>query len=169
MFYEERDAPIKGRIAGALGSVLRWGFEPLRWIWSKIKSRGGRKPVALSFVLDEPQSRWSVARLGDKPGTHVHGHFYVTNTSDGDVMILKARLHKYPTDLLHVFTRHPEQNVYGRFPVLSHQMSEVTADFSFFPPIGRDRKALVADVIFTDNFGHEHRLLSLRFGYIGPG
>ena len=95
--------------------------------------------------------------LGDKPGTHVFGHFYVTNSSAGNVVILKARLRKYATEYAHVLTRHPEKNVFGRNAILSYRISAVIADFSFFPPIARGRETLTSDVIFTDNFGDEHR------------
>ena len=106
--------------------------------------------------------------LSDKPGRHVFGHFYVTNSSAGNVVILEARLRKYATEYAHVLTRHPEKNVFGRNAILSYRISAVIADFSFFPPIARGRETLTSDVIFTDSFGDEHRVRSARFPYIGP-
>ena len=47
-------------------------------------------------------------------------------------------------------------------------MSEVFADFSFFPAICAEREPLVADVIFTDNYGEEHAVPGVRFQYLGP-
>ena len=41
--------------------------------------------------------------------------------------------------------------------------SEVVVDFTFFPPMGRGREPIVASVIFTDNYGDEHLLQSVRF------
>jgi hypothetical protein len=45
-------------------------------------------------------------------------------------------------------------------------VSEVVADFTFFPPIGRDREPLITNVIFTDNHADEQPLRSVRFRYI---
>jgi hypothetical protein len=113
-------------------------------------------------VQNDLNCRWSVARLNEQPGTHVHGRWHVTNSSEGDVMILKARLGKYATRFAQVSTRHPddERDIFGNYPVLSHRMSEVSVDLSFFPPIGREHEPIVSDVIFTDNFGDEHRVRS---------
>jgi hypothetical protein len=39
-------------IAGAVGTLLRWGFTPFHLLWSKIKRRENRKKVAsICFVL----------------------------------------------------------------------------------------------------------------------
>jgi len=67
-----------------------------------------------------------------------------------------------------VFTRAPDREVFGSFPILAHRMSEVTADFPFFPSICSGRDPFVADVIFIDNFEVEHRVSSVRFAYVGP-
>jgi hypothetical protein len=84
-------------------------------------------------------------------------------------MILKARLGEHATRFVNVSTHHPEDDreIFGKFPVPSYQMSEVSADFTFFPPIGQGHEPIVSDVIFTDNFGDEHRVRT-RFSYIGP-
>jgi len=75
----------------------------------------------------------------------------------------------HETAFSHVFTRAPDQNVFGsRNPIVANRMSEITADFSFFPGIGFDRDPLITDVIFTDNYAEEHRVQSVRFQRIGP-
>jgi hypothetical protein len=98
----------------------------------------------------------------------VNGHWHVTNSSNSDVMILKARLGKYATRFARVGTHHPEDErpIFGDYPIQSHRMSEVSADFTFFPPIGRAPKPIISDVIFTDNFGNEYRVHT-QFSYIG--
>ena len=117
-------------------------------------------PIAGSYCQLRPasgRSHWVTNRA------HVFGHVYVTNSSAGNVVILKARLRKYATEYAHVLTRHPEKNVFGRNAILFYRISAVIADFSFFPPIARGRETLT-----TDNFGDEHRVRSARFPYIGP-
>lgn len=122
-------------IGGAVGGMLRWGFGPIRWVWSKIKGGPRRRPISLSFVQSDRECRWSVARRGEELGTHVHGHWHVTNSSEGNVVLLKARLGRYQTEFGFVLTRNSERNVFGRNAILSHRMTEVVADFSFFPSI----------------------------------
>jgi hypothetical protein len=53
-------------------------------------------------------------------------------------------------------------------PILAETMSEVTADFMFFPAICRGREPFVCDVIFTDKYEEEHEVRSVRFSYRGP-
>jgi hypothetical protein len=67
-----------------------------------------------------------------------------------------------------VSTYNPSVEGFGaNYPIHSNQMSEVSADFTFFPSIGRAPKPIISDVIFTDNFGNEHRVRT-QFSYIGP-
>jgi hypothetical protein len=104
-----------------------------------------------------------VGRFGSRTGTHLHGHWFVTNTSNHNLRLLKARLHQHGADFTNVFTQHPDWNVFGRYPIQPHALSEVVVDFTFFPPMGRGREPIVASVIFTDNYGDEHLLQSVRF------
>jgi hypothetical protein len=150
-------------------AMLGW-FKPLlRWFGSLFKRKAQPKGISLSFVPNDQRCHWSVARLNDQSGTHVNGHWHVTNSSESDVMILKARLGKYATRFAQVSTRHPEDErpIFGNYPIQSHRMSEVSVDFTFFPPIGRAPQPIISDVIFTDNFGNEYRVRS-QFSYIGP-
>jgi hypothetical protein len=119
-------------------------------------------------VTNDSQSGWNVATLGGQQGTHVHGKWHVTNLSDRNVVILKAQMEGYEATFSYVSTRAPGGDVFGRDnPILAHRMSEISADFTFFPGIGSDRDPLVADVIFTDNYA-EHRVRSVRFQRVGP-
>jgi len=86
----------------------------------------------------------------------------VTNASNCNVRLLKARLHKHGTDFTNVFTQHPDRNVFGRYPIQPHALWEVVMDFTFFPPMDGSREPIVARVIFT-NYGDEHPLRSVRF------
>jgi hypothetical protein len=153
---------------GATVGIIRWGLKPLRWLLSRNKSKAPEKSISLSFVPNDYRCLWGGAKLNDQSGTHVQGRWHVTNSSETDVMILKARLGKYATRFAPVATRHHEDErpIFGDYPIQSHRMSEVSADFTFFPPIGRAPKPIIIDVIFTDNFGNEHRVRT-QFSYIG--
>jgi hypothetical protein len=123
------------------------------------RRRAKQKGSSLSFVSNDRHCHWSGAKLNDQSGTFVNGRWHVTNSSESDVMILKARLGEYETRFARVETN-PR-------PIQSGRTLEVSADFTFFPPIGRAPKRIISDVIFTDNFGNEHRVRT-RFSYIGP-
>jgi hypothetical protein len=107
------------------------------WWRGKVKQKG----TSLTFVPNDLRCHWGGARHKDQSGTFVKGRWHVTNSSESDVMILKARLGKYETRFVNVSTRHPEDErlIFGDYPIQSHRMSEVSADFTFFPAIGRVR------------------------------
>jgi hypothetical protein len=162
-------------LMGWLATVLGWFAGPLRWVRSKFQraGKGATNDRPLRFVTDDSQALWSLAtsktNAGSQEGTHLHGIWHVTNISDRNVVILKARLEGHQTDFAHVSTQAPDENVFGsKNPILANTMSEVSADFTFFPGIGNRREPLTLDVIFTDNFGDEHRVRAVRFRYVGP-
>ena len=96
----------------------------------------------------------------NEPGTGVHGRRHVTNNSERNVVILKARLGKRVPRFAQVSTRHPDRKDHFRsdYPVLSHRMSEASVDLQFYPPIAQGHEPIISDVIFTDNFGNEYQL-----------
>jgi hypothetical protein len=153
-------------VIGLLIAVLPWDFQLLQRAWSKTtgtRFHPKREPPSLRFEQDERQSSWSATRFGSSAATHLHGHWFVTNTSNRNLRLLKARVHKHGVNFTNVFTQHPDRNVFGRYPIQPHALSEVVVDFTFFPPMGRGRDPIVASVIFTDNYGDEHLLQSVRF------
>jgi hypothetical protein len=153
----------------AIGTILGWFLKPLHWLRSRFKSKGQRESISLIFVQNDQHCQWSTALLNNQPGTHLCGRWYVTNNSERNVMILKARLAQHPTHHAQLVTRHPEKREYFKtnYPVMSRQMSEVVVHLTFFPPIRQGHEPIVGDVIFTDNFGNEYRVPS-RFFYVGP-
>ena len=141
----------------------------LHWFQSRTKSKAQQKDGSLIFVSKDLQCQWSEAISNKQSGTFISGYWNVTNSSERDVVILKARLSKYPSQLVQVLTRHPSDernNFESKYPIYSDQMSEVSADFTFFPAIGRAPKPITSDVIFTDNFGNKYRVPT-QFSFIG--
>jgi hypothetical protein len=130
-----------------------------------LKARLGKSAFRLALCL---RTRWSPVRGNEQSGTFIAGIWNVTNSSESDVVILKARLSKYQTQFVQISTYDPSVEGFGAsYPIHSNQMSEVSADFTFFPSIGRAPKPIISDVIFTDNFRNEHRART-QFSYIGP-
>ena len=156
-------------IGTPVSAVLMWSKPLLRSFQSRTKSKAQGKDGSLSFASKDLQCQWSGVISNKQSGTLVSGHWNVTNGSERDVVVLKARLSKYPSRLVQVSTHHPDdqRNIFGtNYPIYSGQMSEVSADFTFFPPIGRAPKPIISDVIFTDNFGSKYRVPT-QFSFIG--
>jgi hypothetical protein len=150
-------------------AILGW-FKPLlSWFRTLFKRKAQPKSAPITFVPNDLRCHWSGVRLDDQSGTFVNGHWHVTNSSERNVKILKARLGKYATPFVGVSTHHPEDEraIFGDYPIHAGRMSEVSVDFTLFPPIGRAPKPIISDVIFTDNFRNEHRVRT-QFYYIGP-
>ena len=156
-------------IGTPLGIIFGW-FKPLlRWFGSLFKRKAQPKSAPISFVPNDLHCHWSEGRLNNEPTTTVHGRWHVTNASESDVMILKARLGKHTAQLSQVTTAHhrgDKRDVFGNYPVRSHQMTEVMAVLEFFPAIHRAQEPIIIDVIFTDNFTNEHRVRT-EFYYLG--
>jgi hypothetical protein len=156
-------------IGTPIGAMLGW-FKPLvRWLRSRTKSTVEQKDVSLNFVQNDLHCHWQVVRLNNQPGTVIHGRWHVTNNSERNVLILKARLGKRVPHFADVSTRHPDRKDHFRndYPVLSHRMSEVEVTLQFYPSIGQGHEPIINDVIFTDNYEKEHRVRA-QFSYIGP-
>jgi hypothetical protein len=135
------------------GSYL---LKPLHRLRSHFEGKAQQRSV--TFVPNDRLCNWSEAKLKDHPATHINGHWDVTNSTDHDVTIPKARLAEYATPFAQLTRRSIPPN---------HQPLDFSADFTFFPPIGRAPEPITADVIFTDNFANEHRVRT-TFIYIGP-
>jgi hypothetical protein len=133
-------------IGGSIGIIFGWFLKPLRWFQARTKSKAEQKGISLSFVPNDLRCHWGEAKLNDQSGIYLKGRWHVTNSSESDVMILKARLGKYASRFAWVATRHPEDErpIFGNYPIRSHGMSEVSADFTFFTPIGRAPKPIIS-------------------------
>jgi hypothetical protein len=156
-------------IGTPLGTIRGWLKKPLDWFRSHIKSKVRQKSVSLIFAQSDFDCRWSEGKQNDQSATIVYGRWHVTNASESDVTIQKARMSKYETSLVQILTGDPNaRNVFGgNFPILYHNKSEVSVIFTFFPPIAQTPKPINSDVIFTDNFSNEYRVPT-EFTYIGP-
>jgi hypothetical protein len=161
-------------IAGALGSIFRFGLKPFRWLRSKLRRRsvhwtegGSERP--LRFVQDEQSSFWAPApaKAGQDIGNQVSGRWHVTNVSDRNIVLLRARLHGYQAmrGNVHAHGLRDDKVYPALMPIPAEKMGRVSADLFFFPAIISGNDPLVADIIFTDNYEKEHRVPS-RFRYI---
>jgi hypothetical protein len=103
-------------------------LKPLRWLRSRTKGKVPQKGILLSFVQNDLYCHWGRGgRLNDHSGTTVHGRWHVTNNSEDNVMILKARLGYHAARFVQVLTRDSkaEREIFGKYPIPSQQTSEV--------------------------------------------
>jgi hypothetical protein len=115
-------------IAGAIGAFAKWGWTPVAWALSKLaQARKRRKELSLRFVLDEHRSLWLPA--GTRQGTHVRGVWHVTNTSNRDVVILKARFRNHQAQHSLVLASKEDGSAFGAL-IRAQHISEIMADWS---------------------------------------
>src|SRR5262249_54854947 len=129
------------------------------WFRSKI----AQKPIDVSrplrFVQYEQQSFWGPSTMGDRQGTHVLGHWQVTNVSDRKVWLLQARLHGHPRPSFTQVMIQGKTGLHSKTtPVPAGHMATVVVSLNSFPPIASANEPIVTDIIFTDNFEEEHRV-----------
>jgi hypothetical protein len=155
-------------LLGLIWTGIKKGWAPFGWLLRRWRNHK-QKPSPLAFVADDNQARISRVQAGERVGSHAVAHFHVTNVSDYDVVLLKARMVGISHEYSSVSTAAGRQNMYdSRHPVRARSMSDVMADFTIFPQVKIKKGALIRDVIFTDNYGREHRVRSVRFKALGP-
>src|SRR5689334_23349336 len=79
-------------IGGAVMTIVKWGSEPARWLWSRVRG-ASEQDGPLHFVLDDARSFWSPS--SDGTGTYIRGHWHVTNSSPHTVHVLRVSLPRY--------------------------------------------------------------------------
>jgi hypothetical protein len=121
----------------------------------------GSFPGSLIFVNIRQQSFWGPAKGGEEEGTQLRGIWSVTNVSDRDHYILDARLDEHRTNYVVFSIEDPTTGLHSAKHVIRPKSTtELAANFFFFPPIISESVPLVADVVFTDNFGRQHLVRS---------
>jgi hypothetical protein len=151
-------------LVGTIGAILTWGRKPLSWMRSKVPARTVDEKGPIRFVLNEQQSFWST----NVQNTQVSGHWHVTNISERSVTLLAVRMPNLPQPQFSRVSTQALRTIERTFelanPIPPGQMTEALTSLTFIPPISRDEKnPLITDVIFTDNYGDEHRIRNVSF------
>ena len=127
-------------IIGGVFAAIKWGRGALTRLWrffSRYKPRVPRETVRIL-----PQFHhcwWGKGAVSGKPGMHLVGKWYVTNITGDPVLLLGTRIARPRTDGF-VLTRHPEQNIFGQYPILPGQTTEVHSDFWKSPQFAKWEK-----------------------------
>jgi len=92
----------------------------------------------------------------------VVGRWHVTSITGDNVRLLAAKISKPKTDG-HVLTRHPNENLFGSYPILPGETTEVSSDFWILPPVCKEGEDFRTSVILVDQCGNEHKIKNVVF------
>jgi hypothetical protein len=115
-------------IVKAIGEAFRRVWD----LWQKMYPAAPRKTVRLI-----PRSRrhwWHLGSVRKKPAMQLVSYWHATNITTAPVYLLGVRL-KHPGTEGGVLVQHPENNIFGNYPILPGDTVEVTADFWIQPPV----------------------------------
>ncbi len=98
------------------------------------------------------------------PAMQIVSRWYVTNVTDRPVNILAAPMPR-PKTTGHVITRHHNRDIYGRYTVPPGGTTEVSVDFWVKPPVRREGEEFKATIVLIDQFGNDHKVKNVLFGY----
>jgi len=161
------------RTIAAIVTILRGLFAAFKWgrgflvrAWHFVTRCEPRVPRESIRIL--PQMRgcwWRNGSVSGKPAMHIVGGWHVTNITGDNVRLLGAKLLKPKTEG-HVLTRHPHENIFGLYPTLPGETTEVDSDFWVMPPVRKEGEDFKTSVVLIDQFGNEHKIKNVVFA--GP-
>lgn len=94
----------------------------------------------------------------------VVSRWHVTNITNDQLLILGARIVR-PLAECHPLIEHPESRIFGSYPILPGDTSEVIADFWIQPPVREGGQAFKARIVLIDQYGNEHKTRKVVFEY----
>jgi len=155
-------AIVVGILSGVI-TLTEWGrnrWKKLRHFLTRYRPKVPRE--TLRVIPQYHHIWWSLGSSKGEPAMQLVCDWYITNVSDVDVLICEVSLRK-PETTGNMFVRHPERDIYGRYPIPPGSTTEARADFWVQPPICKENEPLVADIDFLDQFGNSHRVRKVKF------
>jgi len=164
-----------GTLLVALFAVLAWvrGWTwPRRcWHWStRYRPRIPRKTLSIWPMRRHPlmsDQRWRTASVGDQPAMQIVSEWQVTNRAKKAMHIHRARIvrpRKARTDG-EVYVIDPRTNLAGDGMLAPRSIAEVMTQFFVRPPVCQEGEDFKAKLVFTDQFGYEHKTKWIVFKY----
>ncbi len=168
---------IKGNVVplSALASLLTiatiiYGFsksgkELILKFWNRITRYPPKLPR--ETIKIHPQINgcwWHMGSSNSKLAMQVVGDWEVTNIIKGEVHIVGACLCRPRTDG-RVLIQHPNENIFGKYPILPGATVQITANFWIQPPICKASRDFKATVILFDQFRNEYKIKDVVFEY----
>jgi len=153
-------------IIGGIFAAIKWGKGVLGKLWHFVFRYKPRVPRETVKVLPQVHGCWwGEGSVSGKPAMQVVGQWHVTNITGDPVQLLGTRIGRPRTDG-HVLTRHPNENIFGRYPILPGQTTEVHSNFWIAPPVRKVGEDLKVTVFLTDQYGNDHKIKNVVFN--GP-
>ena len=150
-------------ILGGVFAAFKWGRHLFIKIWHFVTRYKPKVPRESIRVLPQIRGcRWSNGSVSGKPAMQVIGRWHVTNITGDNVLLLGAKIKKPKTEG-HALTRHPRESIFGSYPILPGETTEVCSDFWIIPPMREEGEDFRTTVILTDQYGNEHKIKNVIF------
>jgi hypothetical protein len=157
------------------GTVLAGIVKFFFYLYDEIKKRtsatGHTLPgVSLRIAMKREHAYWwHMGGVGNNPAMQIVGDFLVTNISATPVRIpqmeLRYGLWGRKSVRGGIIVEGPNQ-MFGMYDIQPNATRDSRADFWIVPPVLTVNQPFVAhSVIFYDQFGNQHSLKNVRFGY----
>ena len=144
------------------------------YVLSKTKRLFSSNKLHLSIDMRHGRhADWYLGTVDDEPAMFLHSNkWYVTNDTNKTIQILHAYLVKPKNKVTEsgiVFTRHPEMDEFGEYPILPRCHSELLVDLIIQPPCRREGESLSAKITFVDNYNKNYKVGAQFEGRSGTG
>src|SRR6266536_2473304 len=111
--------------------------------------------------------RWHTASVGDRPAMQIISEWRVTNIAKEAIHMHRAHIvrpRKARTDG-EVFVIDPRTNCAGDWMLAPRSTAQVLTQFFVHPPVCKEGEDFKAKIVFTDQFGNEHKTKWIVFTY----
>ena len=140
-----------------------WWKKILTKAWHFISRSKPRVPRETIRVVPKIRAcHWSIGTVDREPAMFVAGNFYVTNIINVPVSLLLARLSKPRIDEM-VSTKHPNNDIFGSYPIMANGTTEAMFHFWITPPVCKIGENFIATVSLIDQYGNEHKVRNVVF------
>lgn len=148
--------------------ILKWGKSILQNIWHKLSRFRPHVPRETIRALPQLHGNWwHMGLAAGKPAMQVSGRWFTTNITGDPVLLLCARLSRPRKEGI-VMVKHPDQDIFGRYPILPGATTEVSVDFWIQPPVCKEGQDFRTTLILIDQFGNEHKMKRIIFRAPSP-
>lgn len=150
-------------ILGGIFAAVKWGRSFLLRLLHFVTRFKPKVPRETIRVLPQIHGCfWGNGSVSGKPAMQVVGKWHVTNITGDNVLLLGVKTLKPRTEG-HVLTRHPRENIFGSYPILPGETTEVSSDFWIVPPMRKEGEDLRTSVVLIDQYGNEHKIKNVVF------
>ena len=164
-----------GTLIAAMFAVLAWvrSWTLARRLWHWLKRPRLRIPRATLRIFPirryplMSDQRWHTALVGDQPAMQIISEWRVTNIAKEAIHIHRAHIvqpRKARTDG-EVFVIDPRTNCAGDWMLAPRSTAQVLTQFFVHPPVCKEGEDFKAKIVFTDQFGNEHKTKWIVFTY----